>query len=161
MYPWAVVSEKPRAWPVIGPRHEDAKIIKFSHWHYHVDARFIAPRTWAFLERSWKGPEYAVASTPLCWRPMPEHPPIVFKERRCWRNPIYLGKNAVLIPWLVKLQNAHAECRLLGPQKRCPHQGAPLASVHADAYGIVTCPLHGLRWHADTGLPAWSASTVS
>lgn len=36
---------------------------------------------------------------------------------------------------------------------RCPHRGFNLRLVSPDANGVITCPGHGLRWHAASGLP--------
>ena len=46
------------------------------------------------------------------------------------------------------------EGRVAAVEDYCPHRGAPLGSLVPDKHGIVTCPLHGLRWCASTGLPA-------
>jgi hypothetical protein len=37
----------------------------------------------------------------------------------------------------------------------CPHKGISLASMVPDESGVITRPLHGLRWKASDGAPAW------
>ena len=55
--------------------------------------------------------------------------------------------------WLPILRKAFLQSRLL-PGKVCPHRGADLSGIGPDEDGIITCPLHRLRWHADTGQSA-------
>ncbi|MDE0360662.1 MAG: Rieske 2Fe-2S domain-containing protein [Rhodospirillaceae bacterium] len=55
--------------------------------------------------------------------------------------------------WLPALAKAHRNARIT-PEGTCPHQGADLSDVRPDEQGIITCPLHGLRWQAETGAAA-------
>ena len=53
--------------------------------------------------------------------------------------------------WRPELEEAFEGRRLVGPERRCPHRGVPLAGIEADAEGVLECPLHGLRWRACDG----------
>lgn len=146
-------------WPVIGPRHEDAEIFNFPHQHYHVDGRFLTARQRTYLNRwgrhgdDWVG---TIGAAPLNVREewsgkVRPHPPLTWERRRC-------SDARVSYPWggqpaVKKLRAHHATDKLHCGDHGwiCPHRGAHLGSVAPDAQGIITCPLHGLRWHADTG----------
>ena len=52
--------------------------------------------------------------------------------------------------WLPILRKAFEQSRLL-PGMICPHRGADLSGIGPDENGIITCPLHRLRWRANTG----------
>lgn len=141
-------------WPVIGPRHEDAEIIGFPDNHYHLDGRFLSLRQVdlvAIDAPGYDGLEYGVAGRPLCYasnslHPDP-HPPVIWRRRLCRRHLGYPTEIAMML-WLPQLIEAYAG-HILGPHRICPHRGAPLASIKPDDHGVVTCPLHGLRWRAD------------
>lgn len=137
-------------WPVVGPRHEDAELINFDAQHYHLDPRFLAPGEWNCVSApvgAWGvvgcyrhplifGPSGRVPKSSPEWRP-----------RLCRRAlPAYPRD---LAPWLPVLEVAYADCRLT-PGLVCPHRGAPLAGLPVED-GLVTCPLHGLRWNVATG----------
>ena len=52
--------------------------------------------------------------------------------------------------WLHDLSQAYAE-RTLIKGAICPHRGTDLTGITPDQKGVITCPLHGLRWLASTG----------
>lgn len=52
--------------------------------------------------------------------------------------------------WLPELEDAYENERLL-PGRICPHRGGDLSTFRPDPEGCVTCPLHGLKWHVETG----------
>ena len=52
-------------------------------------------------------------------------------------------------PWYEKLA-ASVQDKPLGPRRICPHKGADLSRMPVRD-GCVTCPLHGLRFDAETG----------
>ena len=54
-------------------------------------------------------------------------------------------------PWRAELEEAFEGRCLVGPERRCPHRGAPLAEIAPDGEGVLECPLHGLRWRASDG----------
>lgn len=165
-YRWGV-GHRLYPWPVIGPKHEDAEIIGFTPTHYHVDGRFLTPRQWVSLENYYlDGAPVYCARRPLAYfsggyhanHIMDPHPPIVWRRKRCYRAdaeyPIARVELAWL--WLPKLRRHYegSTARTKDGRLVCPHRGAPLTSFTPDEQGNVTCPLHGLRWCAATGLPA-------
>ena len=141
-------------WPVLGPMHEDAKIIGFRWDHYHIDHRFLTVGQFSISARYVRRRDAAAAFRyPLHqmheeknlhsvgWPQLP-----TIKRKRCLREwPSYPGTQA---PWMQKLENAY-ECARM-KKGLCPHQGAPLAGLEVKD-GVVTCPLHGLRWDVETG----------
>lgn len=156
-YFWFFNDRKRYWYPVIGPKHDDVEDINFKDVHYHVDARFLSKSTWDKIEKYYpdRGAEYGVAARPMCHWDYPELPVPVYRRMLCKRQVQYMGKFAFSPPWLGKLETRFSDRRLAGDRRVCPHRGAPLAGTCPDASGIVTCPLHGLRWYADTGLPAF------
>ena len=140
-------------WPVLGPMHEDSKIIGFRWDHYHVDHRFLTVKQFAatVLYTRYRG------MAPTFSQPIhqmreeenlhtvgwPQLPTI--KRKRCLRAwPSYPTST----PWMRRLED-HYECARM-KKGLCPHQGAPLAGLEV-VDGVVTCPLHGLRWNVETG----------
>ena len=68
-------------------------------------------------------------------------PPVTLAPTTWWRH----------TEWRGTLEEAFEGAHLIGPERRCPHRGVPLANIDPDAHGIIECPLHGLRWCARTG----------
>lgn len=54
-------------------------------------------------------------------------------------------------PWLAALEGAYCDRTLVNGH--CPHRRG--ANVAPSPDGTIICPLHGLRWDAATGRPAW------
>lgn len=140
-------------WPVIGPRHNDERIIGFAYDHYHVDYRFLNRSQRAFLDMplTYARP-HAVFTSPLApmrFSEVPVEAPSAvptLKRRKCsGEYPVYPHKDA---PWKRKLEEAY-ECASMKAGV-CPHQGVSLSGLQI-VDGVVTCPLHGLRWKVDTG----------
>lgn len=158
MYFW---NGKTRAWPVTGPKHTDVEHLNFRHPHYHVDGRFI---TELQGEGGAQTADENVGRNPLCRfnaatrekidakRGIEPHPPVVWRRRKCRREIAYAyGAN----PTIQKLRQAFADKPLARTDcgRVCPHKGAPVDSLKPDAHGIITCPLHGLRFDFETGAP--------
>lgn len=134
-------------WPVMGPKHEDARILNFPYAHYHIDWRFVSPKIAAgYRDNYLFGNEYT--------RPLMESGQInvsglsepAIRIRKCQsehRLPHYPG-NAT---WR-QLEVAHEKCKLNG--LICPHQGTDLSNEPVDEHGNVICPLHGLKWNVIT-----------
>ena len=145
----AKVGRDQRDWPVIGPKHEDAAIIKFPFYHYHIDWRFVCERDW------WGRQDSRCFATVLHESGAnPDHPvnpilgPPVLKRMKCKRQfPDY----PLSFPagWLQALAAAYMGCKLK-PGLICPHRLLPLDSL-PDDNGVVTCPGHGLKWNIHTG----------
>ena len=141
-------------WPITGPLHNDQQFFEFKHDHYHVDIRFLGTRHirrmgytgWLAespLEAELARPVHAfVGGPPL---PKPE-----LRKMRCRRL-------SVTYPYATSKQvravNDHFKgCSALANAKGhryCPHQKARIDQIPPDADGIVTCPLHGLRFDSD------------
>lgn len=144
-------------WPVLGEAHRDSEIIGFDPLHYHVDWRFVSRRLHQRLvEFTLRGAieEYAV---PLMLMPDPgwrvrrieecfgelKHRHMRLKCKRQF-SPYPHGR----APWMARMSEHHAGSCL--KRNVCPHRGYDL-SREPVVDGIVTCPLHGLRFNVDTG----------
>lgn len=140
---------RPDAYAVIGPAHEDRKIIGFSQYHYHYDARFLTDRQLASIQ--WRSRGYnksvAVFSNVMGWDELKSVHPVVMRLRKCRR--VYDEYPAERAVWLPKLEAEHQDAKI-DERLICPHRGASLQGLKP-ASGCVTCPLHGLRWDCKTG----------
>jgi len=138
-------------WPVIGPEHEDAKLLNFSQRHFHVDARFLTAPQLAEVSRF----RHGVFSNPICTssridgRRLPGWRAPTLRKRLCQREqPAYPARGLPeLVPELpAAFVQAKVKCG------RCPHKGLPLSSLPREpGTDIVTCPGHGLRWDLASG----------
>ena len=136
--------------PVMGPMHEDAEFINFPWHHFHVDWRFVSEKLWRF-HKDWPA-EGSHFGTPIqC--PDRRGNPVILEgptlRRMTYKRdpgpfPVAKGK------WLPRLQERFACARLTNGL--CPHRGIPVSAMHREG-DILTCPGHGLRWNAITGLP--------
>lgn len=155
----------PRWWAVVGPLHDDAEFLGFRHEHFHVDPRFIPIRVWD--SERFRNPVLGYAATPIShvWPEGADEQVMLddidpqaplrswyrLRRRKCLRTQAdYPEEWARSRSWYAALVAAYREVEL-GPPGVCPHQGADLSTFHLDADGCVTCPLHGLRWHMETG----------
>lgn len=137
--------------PVFGPRHTDADHFAFPDPHYHVDIRFLTAREYRRISysnyRSWS-PEMVVAGLPLsnarsggvakgrpalarkrCARPQPEYAAAREPAIQRFRDAVGIGEAIVL----------------KDGRKLCPHRRVDISAIPADADGLTTCPLHGMR----------------
>ena len=152
--------------------HQDGEIIGFPHQHYHVDPRFIPPRTWGWMKAAAAAqpPDRKLmphVTTPITvvlpddgtdinYARLPNVPgPRELWIRKtpaiCYRDETdYPAYDEERIPWLDELAEAFREQRL-GPDGACPHRGGQVATVKPDEEGCATCPMHGLRWNLTTG----------
>ena len=138
-------------WPVIGPPHEDAEFIKFPSEHYHVDWRFLS------ASQQNRAVEYANAygSTSAKKDQVVFGFPITTDQIEGKKSQYRKCRSAdfpeyrILASWHKTLENHYQSCTL-GPAMICPHKGASLANIQP-VDGVITCPLHGLRWSSDTG----------
>lgn len=136
--------------PVIGPMHEDAEIIRFSPEHFHIDWRFVSERIWKeFGNRSYPGHHFAwPIQCPDGWgrKVILEGPAL--KRLKCKRDPGRFPTEKAT--WMDRLHKAMACTKLTNGV--CPHRGIPVDAMHREG-DILTCPGHGMRWNAITGLP--------
>ena len=167
----------PRWYPVIGPPHEDREIIGFPELHYHVDARFL-PAGLARRMNRW-GSDGDEAFSLVIHRVDPigvvqenlgqmlatvmdsDIAPMRYmqvKRVKMKRDfPAHVLHTHDLVTtkhgpggWLPELEEAYKDEKLL-PGAVCPHRLTDLSTFEPDAEGCVTCPLHGLKWHVESG----------
>lgn len=150
-------------WPVMGEAHRDQEIIGFPDLHYHIDWRFVSARTYHRHVGSdiYRGESKAAFGLILMLLPenrkgyfyrarkFDDAPGEIEARRRrlkCKRDlPPYPH---AIAPWMERLSRHHATACLR--HRVCPHRGYDL-SREPVIDGIVTCPLHGLRWNVETG----------
>jgi nitrite reductase/ring-hydroxylating ferredoxin subunit len=144
-------------WPVIGPRHNDKRFLRFPWQHYHVDGRFLTKRQMSFAKRQgrWVGGgsiAETVAASPLFSMGRGEPAPApTMKRRKCTSASIpYTAHGQQPIRDLAA-HYAGRQCRASEQGWVCPHQQTPLGSIQP-VDGVVTCPLHGLRIDCRTGV---------
>ena len=83
-------------------------------------------------------------------------------RRDCFReypNPIAKNRDGDMVDLLgvlaEKLRPGFEDSRLNLTTRVCPHKGANLTGVEPDD-GVIQCPLHGLRFCAETGKSIWT-----
>ena len=140
-----------RDWVVIGPRHEDSAIIAFPYHHFHLDPRFVPLSIWREAEANSRGLQYIVGA-PLMgavnpspsWVVTPT--PLGIRRRTMLHQVSETSITAAFrgAPWEAALRDAYCGQSLRGTV--CPHRGADLRGFAPGADGMVTCPLHGLRF---------------
>lgn len=148
-------------WPVTGPRHEDAAIIKFPRPHWHYDLRFTSEAQMAFLCNRGRYardlgallfgkvglPDGEAHGSVLVGRKLA---PPVLRRRRCLRAQPSFVIDGEAPPWQAELEAAYSQQKVAC--QKCPHRGLPLASLpRIEGTNQVICPGHGLRWDLGTG----------
>lgn len=135
--------------PVIGPMHEDAEIVNFPWQHFHIDWRFAPTLLWdRFENRRAPGGHFAWPiqhpnnDGTQCIVAGPEPRRMKYK-----RDPGMFPQAQV--GWQKLLAEKFACAKLVNGT--CPHRGIPVSAMHREG-DILTCPGHGLKWHAVTGL---------
>lgn len=135
---------KIRPWPVVGAIHNDADRFSFPHDHYHLDLRFTPE--WTLYMRPFATPLSQLDnSSPL---PLPS---IEFKRIRCRRvMPPYPHHDRKEI---IGIQQDFAgyQCASGKGGWICPHRKFSLGSIEP-IDGMITCPLHGMKIDAASGL---------
>jgi hypothetical protein len=139
-------------WPVMGPLHEDREFLNFPYDHYHLDPRFLPPG-FRKLYRVFTHPLHADArftgAGPL---PAPE-----LRRRKCVRSfvPFSPPWEAAALWQTLRKAFAGRQCARGKGGWVCPHRKASLGAIAPEG-GVITCPLHGLRIDAASGvvLPA-------
>lgn len=142
-------------WPVNGPLHHDREGIGFEPVHYHIDGRFLTARqSRKAFETAWWSSGSKLNAYPVAnlngvgpWTSgLPVKPTLM--RRRCSRASYgFEIPESATESWGLKERYgspAQAICRKDG-RKLCPHRKVDLSQFPADADGIVTCPLHGLK----------------
>ena len=137
-------------WPVIGPKHDDVEFFKFTYPHYHVDHRFIRCSDARAIERQ----AYPLHGRPDLGRPLGAPR---WSRRKCVRT--WFGSIIPTTRYVDTRPLYELRAAFMGKQCArdaaggfiCPHRNAPLGSIEPRA-GVITCPLHGLRIDAATGV---------
>ena len=156
--------DRTQDWPVLGPAHDDREVIDFPYWHYHIDYRFVSAEVLIWLRQFTVGSESAeffFRRSPLMLlaksraqftrtnAPKPTVKRAMCKRQWSSIDVIKQAGRSVEKSWFPALENAYAGKRLI--HGHCPHRNVDLRSLPADADGCVECPLHGLRWHRESG----------
>lgn len=152
-----------RAWPVIGPKHNDKHCLGFEWDHYHHDARFFPFQYHPYDDQSWMSVMSRPVMTSEAMNPN-GLPPIVWKRFKCRRllNPIqdHLTIRAQTVKGFQCLHSEFAGRQAThdGRGWVCPHRKVPLAGQPVED-GVIVCPLHLLRIDAETGKVLGSAAS--
>ena len=164
----------PPEWiPVIGPPHDDTEFIGLAPVHLHIDWRFLNKRQRKLALNFGENAAHDLVVATVY--PDDDSGPIELDQALSKSD---LPKTAFLkhmskkyqgpFPpypeqppyWLPALSRAYQHASLL-PGKICPHRGADLSEAQPDEQGVITCPLHGLRWQAHDGRAATSPTTTA
>ncbi len=130
-------------WPTLGGVHADPELgVPSDHQHY--DVRFLSERQIRVLARDCHVPDRdALFAAGRCAVKAGYITDRLYRPKRCLRE---LHEQGYF--------GAALEARYAGETLLdgiCPHRGANLRSVPV-VDGCKTCPLHGLRWDAETGV---------
>lgn len=173
-------SDREARWiPIIGHPHRDDDAVDYPTLHWHADHRFVdfsQLRQSTIVDRHYRhfdntpydltmaafqAPIPGILPEPLPGEPerhhtLPQIAELQIEQSRYYRImalecrqeiPAYAHENG---SWLSELTEQFRN-RTLIDGRYCPHRSQDLATVEPDHDGIVTCPLHGLRWCARTG----------
>ena len=157
---------EPQWIPILGPPHDDAHIIGFDLVHLHVDWRYMDDQQRAQAVAYDPHAPYDLALTHVVPEGRSESVPLAQAladadiPNESFLKPQPKAFNGDFPPypdqkprWMNALWNAYRNARL-GADGRCPHRGADLSDLTPDETGVITCPLHGLRWHTADGTAA-------
>ena len=135
-----------------------------------MDYRFLCQRDRQRLLRQTHGDEHGTGVNPVFLLPISAvvpadtEEPITIEEairsnhatqqwlgvrRRPYLGPYLEYPQVRRTGWRPALTAAYADHQLIDGHI-CPHQGTDLTGIVPDDAGVVTCPLHGLRWCART-----------
>ena len=157
---------KPEWTPVIGPPHDDLEHIGFKQQHLHVDFRFLGKKARRHAKEHQHGDREInlVFVLPISIvMPIGSREGFGLDDKRLQEFPEESYMKTIKLkfktecpeynfkpPWLRSMETAHRNARL-SPNMICPHRGADLSGMKPDENGLLTCPLHGLRWDTQTG----------
>lgn len=140
--------------PVIGPMHEDAQIIGFPYPHFHIDWRFARLDIY---QSSHRRDSFSLRSDERFVYNWTVQCPNRHGERVILRGPepryMRFKRELPRFPheaasWMSKLTETYACAKLIDGV--CPHRGIPVSAMIRNG-DVLTCPGHGLKWHAITG----------
>jgi nitrite reductase/ring-hydroxylating ferredoxin subunit len=141
--------------PIMLPLHNDKDLFPnpthgAHHDHYHVDKRFDKDH-YDLIRRNSKGEmiEYKVNRGNFVRFDYVDR--IEWRKRKAIRNFDNFEKDRY-VEFHQKLQDKGVkDGYCLKANKVCPHRGANLASIPPDKNGHIECPMHGLKFDAETG----------
>ena len=140
-------------WTFFGPAHiDEPEIMPTPGRHIHVDGRFLGWKQWLGLRERFGSPEMAIASETAAADDLVP----VWRELFCHRASISYPHREMATTRYLQCRFANDQAKRVRGEWVCPHQGARLGSILPDDDGIITCPLHGLRWRIADGQPGWS-----
>lgn len=125
-----------KVWPVINHKHNDIESGQ-THYHYHVDFRFVKLDKFNRVLRI--NDNHNFAPTARYDLEPNEDPKIEYHVLRCER----LENMAITDASLLADKSVN---RKSIKNNKCPHRGYDLSQEVCDKEGIITCPLHGLRF---------------
>lgn len=142
--------------PVLLPEHDDKEIIGFPFRHYHLDFRFLSVWDWENVNRR---ELFASHQAAIFHR----HPANFYTFEEDLARPFYVGSveyrklkckrqfagSYPKTQFTKKLADHYAGSLVVNG--RCPHKGADLFGCSV-VNGVATCPMHGLKFSAETGL---------
>ncbi len=161
----------PKWVPVVGTVHEDAEHIGADFLHLHVDYRFLCQRDRQHSRPRARVNEDLDGVNPVFIIPISvvvpadtgkaitiadalgsNHPTEEWLSvrRRPYLGPYPEYPQVKRTWWRSVLTAAYADHQLIDGHI-CPHRGTDLTGIVPDDDGVVTCPLHGLRWCVRTG----------
>lgn len=159
--------------PILLPAHRDKDLFPSTHgasrMHYHRDIRFDPD--WAYKETPVYGNEHYQTTNGFRYisrdtKPLKEDSnpgrfieevdvlEIVWKRRKARRQfPEFtkeiVDRNKRFHKPLQDIAIKEGYC--LKAKKVCPHRGFNLDSIPPDENGLIECPMHGLRFYAESG----------
>lgn len=157
----------PRPWPVLGAKHNDSELLGFPYDHYHVDPRFLSEADWKRVQRYGQsrhgGSTTIIEGVPLAHTPtyaaddngnfgpvLTPHPPVEWLALTC-RRPMHKPLRVPELAAKLEPHYAGQKCKHGKAGFICPHRGFALGTIEA-VDGVITCPLHGLRIDAESGV---------
>lgn len=159
--------------PVIGPIHDDLEVLGFEPRHWHVDFRFLRKKDQRTFDKHFG---HRLVYTQPITAVLPDLPSLdcTVPGHRHWLGSIRVDElphegippesymrvmrrkmmadypsYPRTISWLRPLEDAYQGHRLKAGMV-CPHKGVDLSGIQP-VDGVITCPLHGLGWCAETG----------
>lgn len=144
--------EEDGPWPVMGMKHEDAEWLSFPYIHYHLNRFFLNDHDeWVAIANPIAEPLDGIG-----YRMNDPIPAPVLRKWKCRRSavtafPVNQINKTRTNKWFAMFDHyAGAQCAHSNGWI-CPHKGARLGAI-IPIGGVITCPLHGMRIDARTGI---------
>jgi Rieske [2Fe-2S] domain len=152
------LSRGARWWPVWGNKHSDVEHFNFPHLHYHVDPRFLTRRHIRETTSWSRTVLQSIQASPLNHADLKSGPPKPqLRRMRCSLSHSEWGFADAKAVIALNAAFTGKQCPSGKRGFVCPHKHFPLGTVES-VNGVVTCPLHGMRIDAATGVCLGSSS---